>query len=91
MANKTDLVLQVKEKLNLDKNGATEVVDTVLESIENLTVVHGKLQIIGHGNYEIRERAARKGRNPQDGSEIQIEAKRVPVFKPAKAFKEKAN
>ena len=44
--------------------------------------------IIGHGNYEIRERAARKGRNPPDGSEIQIEAKRVPAFKPSKAFKE---
>ena len=89
MANKTDLVLQVKEKLNLDKKGATEVVDTVLESIENLTVVHGKLQIIGHGNYEIRERAARKGRNPQTGEEIEIAASKVPAFKPGKAFKEK--
>ncbi|MGK4040931.1 HU family DNA-binding protein [Heyndrickxia oleronia] len=91
MANRTDLITKVKKQLNLDKKGATEVVDTVLESIEDLTIEDGKLQIIGHGNYEIRERAARKGRNPQTGEEIDIAASKIPAFKPSKAFKEKAN
>lgn len=88
MANKADLVSKVKEDLSLDKKGAVQVVDVVLEAIQTLTKEHGKLQLIGHGNYEVRERAARKGRNPSSGEEIQIDAKRVPAFKAGKAFKD---
>ncbi len=47
-----------------------------------------KVQVIGFGNFEVRERAARKGRNPQTGEEIQIEASKVPAFKPGKALKD---
>ena len=47
-----------------------------------------KVQVIGFGNFEVRERAARKGRNPQSGEEIQIEASKVPAFKAGKALKD---
>ncbi|QJI52511.1 DNA-binding protein [Psychrobacillus phage Perkons] len=93
MANKTELTNKAQEKLEVlgtkvNKDVAASYVDVVLESIKELTAEHGKLQLIGFGNFEVRERAARKGRNPQDGSEIDIEAKRVPAFKPLKGFKD---
>lgn len=47
-----------------------------------------KVQLIGFGNFEVRERAARKGRNPQTGQEIEIAASKVPAFKPGKALKD---
>ena len=47
-----------------------------------------KVQLIGFGNFEVRERAARKGRNPQTGEEIEIPASKVPAFKPGKALKD---
>ena len=47
-----------------------------------------KVQLIGFGNFEVRERAARKGRNPQTGKEIKIAASKVPAFKAGKALKE---
>lgn len=93
MANKTDLVVEVQKlvtekELELSKKDTTTVVDAVIDSIIGLTGEAGKLQLIGFGNFEVKERAARVGRNPQDGSEIQIDAKRVVTFKPGKAFKE---
>ncbi|MFO1442818.1 HU family DNA-binding protein [Bacillus sp. Bva_UNVM-123] len=90
-AYKTDLVSKVKEELSLDRKSAIQVVDIVLEAIQTLTKEHGKLQLKDHGNFEVRERAARKGRNPQTGEEIQIAASKVPAFKPSKAFRKLVN
>lgn len=92
-ANKNDLVLGVKEslasqELELNKKDAEKAVNAVLDTIIGLTGEAGKLQLIGFGNFEVRERAARKGRNPQTGEEIEIAASKAPAFKAGKAFKD---
>jgi DNA-binding protein HU-beta len=86
--NKTDLIAAVAEKADLTKKDAAKAVDAVLESITEALSAGEKVQIIGFGNFEIRERSARKGRNPQTGEEIEIAAARVPAFRPGKALKE---
>lgn len=86
--NKTDLINAVAEKSELSKKDATKAVDAVFESIMDSLKDGEKVQLIGFGNFEVRERAARKGRNPQTGAEIEIAASKVPAFKPGKALKE---
>jgi DNA-binding protein HU-beta len=67
------------------------VVDSVLNTISEALKNGEKVTLIGFGNFEVRERAARTGRNPQTGEEIQIEASKVPAFKPGKQLKELIN
>ena len=86
--NKTDLVNAVAEKSELSKKDAAKAVDAVLESIMDSLKVGEKVQLIGFGTFEVRDRAARKGRNPQTGAEIQIPASKVPAFKAGKALKD---
>ncbi|GAX89713.1 HU family DNA-binding protein [Effusibacillus lacus] len=86
--NKTDLVNSVAEKSELTKKDAARAVDAVFESIMEALVRGDKVQLIGFGNFETRERAARKGRNPQTGEEIEIAASKVPAFKPGKALRD---
>ena len=86
--NKTELINAVAEKTELSKKDATSAVDAVFEVITSSLQEGEKVQLIGFGNFEVRERAARKGRNPQTGEEIEIPASNVPAFKPGKALKE---
>ena len=86
--NKTELVNAVAEASELSKKDATKAVDAVFDSILNALKDGDKVQLIGFGNFEVRERAARKGRNPQTGEEIEISASKVPAFKPGKALKD---
>ena len=86
--NKTELISQVAEMTSLSKKDAAKAVDAVFETITQALKNGDKVQLIGFGNFEVRERAARKGRNPQTGAEIEIAASRVPAFKPGKALKE---
>lgn len=88
MANKQDLVDSVAKATGLTKKDATAAVDAVFTSIEEALKNGEKVQLIGFGNFEVRDRAARKGRNPQTGAEIEIPASKVPAFKPGKALKE---
>ena len=88
MANKAALIERVAEKTGLTKKDATVAVDAVFETIQDALVDGEKVQLIGFGNFEVRNRAARKGRNPQTGAEIQIPASKVPAFKPGKALKD---
>ena len=88
MANKQELVDSVAKATGLTKKDATAAVDAVFTSIEEALKNGEKVQLIGFGNFEVRERAARKGRNPQTGAEIEIPASKVPAFKPGKALKE---
>ncbi|MFW2875034.1 HU family DNA-binding protein [Lentilactobacillus buchneri] len=88
MANKAELVTNVAAATGLTKKDATSAVDAVFESIQASLAKGDKVQLIGFGNFEVRQRAARKGRNPQTGQEIQIPASKVPVFKPGKALKD---
>lgn len=86
--NKTELVNAVAEATELSKKDAASAVDAVFNTIQNTLAKGDKVQLIGFGNFEVRERAARKGRNPQTGEEIQIAASKVPAFKPGKALKD---
>ena len=89
--NKTDLINAVAEASSLSKKDATKAVDAVFDSILEALKQGDKVQLIGFGNFEVRERAARKGRNPQTGEEIEIAASKVPAFKPGKALKMRLN
>ncbi|HHT01977.1 MAG TPA: HU family DNA-binding protein [Firmicutes bacterium] len=86
--NKAELVAAVAEKAELTKKDAEKAVNSLLDSVERALVAGEKVSLVGFGTFEVRERAARKGRNPQTGAEIEIAASRVPVFKAGKALKE---
>lgn len=86
--NKADLVSKVSETTDLSKKDVMKVVDAVFDAIAEALQQGEKVQLVGFGNFEIRERSARKGRNPQTGEEIDIPASKVPAFKPGKALKE---
>jgi DNA-binding protein HU-beta len=86
--NKTELIAKVAELSDLTKKDANKAVDAVFNSISDALKDGDKVQIIGFGNFETRERAARKGRNPQTGAEIDIPASKVPAFKAGKALKD---
>lgn len=86
--NKTELIAKVAEKADLSKKDAGKAVDAVFASITEALKKGDKVQIIGFGSYEVRERAARLGRNPQTGKEIKIAASKVPAFKAGKALKD---
>lgn len=86
--NKTELINAVAEASELSKKDAGKVVDAVFEAISNALTNGDKVQLIGFGNFEVRERAARKGRNPQTGEEIEIAASKIPAFSAGKALKD---
>jgi DNA-binding protein HU-beta len=86
--NKTELVSSVAEKSELTKKDAEKAVSAVFASIEEALAKGEKVQLVGFGTFEVRERKARTGRNPQTGEEIQIPAAKVPAFKAGKALKE---
>ncbi|AZV44145.1 MULTISPECIES: HU family DNA-binding protein [Peribacillus] len=86
--NKTELINEVVAATEISKKDATKAVDAVFDTILEALKNGDKVQLIGFGNFEVRERAARKGRNPQTGEEIEIAASKVPAFKPGKALKD---
>ncbi|MFZ5596700.1 MAG: HU family DNA-binding protein [Bacillota bacterium] len=86
--NKADLIAKVAEKTDFTKKDAEKAVSAILASIEEALSSGEKVQLVGFGTFEIRNRAARKGRNPQTGQEIKIAAAKVPVFKAGKALRE---
>lgn len=88
MANKAQLIENVASKTGLTKKDATAAVDAVFGSIQDTLKQGDKVQLIGFGTFEVRERAARKGRNPQTGAEIKIAASKVPAFVSGKALKD---
>ncbi|MDN6028757.1 MAG: HU family DNA-binding protein [Lactobacillus sp.] len=88
MANKAELVSEIASKTTLTKKDIAATVDALFESIQDDLAKGEKVQLIGFGTFEVRHRAARKGRNPQTGAEIEIPASEVPAFKPGKALKD---
>lgn len=86
--NKAELITSVSEKAELTKKDAEKAVNAFLETVTEVLAAHDKVQLIGFGTFETRERSARKGRNPQTGEEIEIAASNVPVFKAGKALKD---
>ena len=85
--NKTELVKAVAEQAELTQKDAAKAVGALIETISE-TLAQEEIQLIGFGTFEVRERSARKGRNPQTGEEIEIAASKVPAFKPGKELKE---
>ncbi|MDR1568233.1 MAG: HU family DNA-binding protein [Streptococcaceae bacterium] len=88
MANKQQLIDKVAEKAKLSKKDSAAAVEAVFSSVSEFLAAGEKVQLIGFGNFEVRERSARKGRNPQTGAEIEIKASKVPAFKPGKVLKD---
>jgi len=86
--NKTDLIAHVASKADMTKKDAEQAVNAFFATVEDALKAGDKVQLIGFGTFEVRDRQARKGRNPQTGAEIDIPATRVPAFKAGKALKD---
>ena len=91
IVNKTELVASVAEKACLTKKDAEKAVNALLESVQQALVEGDKVQMIGFGTFEVKERAARTGRNPRTNETIEIPASKNPVFKAGKALKDAVN
>ena len=89
--NKAELVAKVAEKAGITKKDAEKAVAGIFAAVQDALVKGDKVQVLGFGTFEVKERAARTGRNPQTGEELQIAASRNPSFKPGKALKEAVN
>ena len=89
--NREELITEIAKTAKVSKKDANEVLSATLETIEKAVKKGDKVTLVGFGTFERRERAARKGRNPQTGKEIKIPAKTVPVFSAGKKFKEVVN
>ena len=89
--NKAELVAAVASKTGDTKKAAEASVDAVVAVIKETLVKGDKVQLVGFGSFEVRKRAARKGRNPQTKEEIKIPASKAPVFKAGKQLKELVN
>ena len=86
--NKAELVAAVAEKTALSKKDSEKAVNAAFEAITAALVGGDKVQLVGFGAFEVKERNARVGRNPKTKEEIQIPATRVPVFKAGKVLKD---
>lgn len=89
--NKQELITSMVEKSGLAKKDAEAALKAAIESIEEAVAAGDKVQLVGFGTFEQRERAAREGNNPRTKEKITIPACKVPAFKAGKEFKEKVN
>lgn len=89
--NKAELITSMAEKSKLTKKDAEVALKSFIESVEEALENGEKVQLVGFGTFETRERAERLGRNPQTKEVITIPASKAPVFKAGKEFKEKVN
>lgn len=85
--NKTELINAVAAKAEISKKDAEKALTAVIGSIEEALVKGEKVQLIGFGTFEVKERAARTGHNPKTGAAIEIAAAKVPSFKAGAALK----
>lgn len=86
--NKTELIASVAEKAELSKKDAEKAVSALLESVTETLQAGDRIALTGFGTFEVKERAARTGKNPRTGEPVQIAAARVPVFKAGKVLKD---
>ena len=89
--NKSDLIAAVAAKTGDTKKNAEASINALIDVIAESLKDGEKIQVVGFGSFEVRERAERKGRNPQTGKEMKIAAKKAPVFKAGKALKDLVN
>ena len=88
---KIEFVDAVAKETEWTKKDSEEAINAVVKVITNALVAGEKLSIVGFGTFEVVERTAREGRNPQTGESLMIKACKMPKFKPGKAFKELIN
>lgn len=86
--NKAELIAALADKAAVSKKDAEAVLNAFVETVQDTVKKGDKIQLVGFGSFETRERAARAGKNPQTGAEIKIPACKVPAFKAGKAFKD---
>ena len=89
--NKAELIAAIAAKTGDTKKSAEEAVNAFVSVVTDSLKKGDKVQLVGFGSFEVRKRAARKGRNPQTKEEIKIPASKAPVFKAGKALKEVVN
>ena len=89
--NKAELIAAIAAKTGDTKKAAEASVNAFVEAVTESFVKGDKVQLVGFGSFEVRKRAARKGRNPQTKEEIKIPASKAPVFKAGKALKDLVN
>lgn len=89
--NKTELIAAAAAQANVSKKDAAAVIDAAFAAITASLAKGDKVQMIGFGTFETRARAAREGKNPQNGKAIKIAACKVPAFKAGKALKDAVN
>ena len=89
--NKQELISAIAEKANLSKKDADAALSAFVGAVEGALKKGDKVQLVGFGSFEVRERAARTGRNPQTGAEMKIAAAKVPTFKAGKPLKDLIN
>ena len=89
--NKTELVAAVAEKSGSTKKAAEAAINAMVEAIGEALKADDKVQLIGFGTFEVRERDASQGRNPATGKTIEIKGSKSPVFKAGKALKDAVN
>jgi integration host factor subunit alpha len=88
---KADIVETIYEKVGFSRKESAEIVDLVFDMIKETLEKGNKIKISGFGNFVVREKRPRKGRNPQTGDEIQISARRVLTFKPSQVLRKALN
>ena len=86
--NKQELVAKVAQDANLTKRQAEDAVNAFVNAVKSSLANGESVSLVGFGTFAVSERAARKGRNPQTGAEIQIPARKVPVFRAGEGLKE---
>ena len=89
--NKSELIDQVADTADLSRAAAGRAVDAALDAVTGSLKQSEPVSLVGFGTFLVRERAARKGRNPQTGENIDIAASRAAAFKPGKALKDALN
>ena len=89
--NKQELITAIAEKAEMEKDDAKKALNAFIEVVGDELKKGEKIQIIGVGTFEVSERAAREGRNPQTGETMEIKASRNPKFKAGKALKDSLN
>jgi DNA-binding protein HU-beta len=89
--NKTELIDAAAASTGMTKTDVQHALDAIIETITDEVGRGNKVTLTGFGNFELRERAARTGRNPQTGEQIEVAASKAPAFKAGKAFKDAVN
>ena len=89
--NKSELIASIADKAELTKKDSEKALAAFIETVEEQLQKGEKIQLVGFGTFEVAERAARTGKNPQTGKEIKIAASKAPKFKAGKALKDLVN